>query len=160
MSVYEVGRILQPSANLVHALSADPEEKRLTFQHFDTHNLVVMTMAPHNCDARLSNGADWPLDVIFDAAYGIAALKAWGTPTFREFLWNYTRAMYHDNEDTGGDENGGGDDTIRVTGIGTGQRKEMVVGKRVMPNSPLTFTTCFWGYGCSMPGRVSVRPML
>ncbi len=59
MSVYEVGRILQPSANLVHALSADPEEKRLTFQHFDTHNLVVMTMAPHNCDARLlSNGAD------------------------------------------------------------------------------------------------------
>lgn len=32
-----------------------------------------MTLVPHNCDARLSNGADWPPDVVF---YGIAALEA------------------------------------------------------------------------------------
>jgi hypothetical protein len=58
----------------------------------------------------VSDGADWPPDVIFDAAYGIAALKAWGTPTFLEFIRNSTWAMYND-EEAAGDENGGDDDT-------------------------------------------------
>jgi hypothetical protein len=31
-------------------------------------------VAPHNCDAHLLDDVDWPLDLVFDAAYGIAAL--------------------------------------------------------------------------------------
>jgi hypothetical protein len=67
-----------------------------------------MTLAPHNCDARVSDGADWPPDVIFDAAYGIAALKTWGTRSFHDFIRISTSAMYNDDEDAGGDKS---DDT-------------------------------------------------
>jgi hypothetical protein len=98
MTVDEVPLVDQPNAQQVHALSTPPEQKRLTFQHFDTHDLVVRTLAPHNCDARLPDDDDWPPDVIFDAAYGIAALKMWGTKTFLEFIRNSTRDMYHNDE--------------------------------------------------------------
>jgi hypothetical protein len=111
MAVDDVDHVLQPNSNAVHASSVDPLERRLTFQHFSTDNIVVRAAAPHNCDARLSDVADWPPDLIFDAAYGIAALKAWGTQTFKTFIRNATRAIYYGDEDNGGDENGGGDDT-------------------------------------------------
>jgi len=124
MTVDEVPIVQQPNAQLVHASSTPPEQKRLTFQHFDTNNLVVMTMAPHNCDARLPNNADWPPDVIFDSTYGIAALKKWGTKNFNDFIRNSTRDMYHNDEDAGGDENGGGDEGNRVQRPPEGGRSE------------------------------------
>ena len=95
----------------MHHQPPPPEQKRLTFQHFNTRDLAVTALAPHNCDARLSDNNDWPPDVIFDAAYGIAALKTWGTKTFLEFIWNSTWDMYHNSEDASGDENDRGDDT-------------------------------------------------
>ena len=111
MTVDDVPLAVQPNAQQVHALSTPPDEKRLTFQHFDISDLAIMTLAPHNCDARLPDHDDWSPDVIFDAAYSIAALKTWGTPTFLEFIRNSTRDMYHNSEDAGGDESDRGDDT-------------------------------------------------
>jgi hypothetical protein len=111
MTVDEVPLVEQSNAQQVHASSTPPEQKRLTFQHFNTCDLAVRTLAPHNCDARLPDDGDWPLDVIFDAAYGIAALKTWGTKIFFEFIRNSTRDMYHNDQDAGGDENDRGDDT-------------------------------------------------
>jgi len=118
MTVDDVERVLQPNANLIHASSVAPEEKRLTFQHFDTNDPAVMIMAPHNCDAHVPDDAEWPPDLIFDAAYGVAAIEAWGTPAFKQFSQNSTKATY--NEDNGGDENGRGDNTNGGNG---GQRR-------------------------------------
>jgi hypothetical protein len=118
MTVNDVERVLQPNANLIHVSSVTPEEKRLTFQHFDTNDPVVMIVAPHNCDAHVPDDADWPPDLIFDAAYGVAVIKAWGTPAFKEFSRNSTKAIY--NEDNDGVENVGGDDT---NGGNSGQRQ-------------------------------------
>ena len=133
MTVYEVPYVKQLNAQQVHASSTSPEQKRLTFQHFNTDDPIVMHMAPHNCDARLPNDADWPPDVIFDAAYGIAAIQTWGTKTFRKFIWNSTRDMYN-YEDVGGDENGGGGDTNEGNGaqrpeVGRSERAERAANR-------------------------------
>ena len=109
MTVDEAPLVQQPNAHQPSPLPPR-EQKRLTLHHFDTHGLVVRTLAPQNCDARLPDHADWPPDVIF-AAYGIAALKTWGTSPFLEFIRNSTRDMYHNDEDASGDENDGADDT-------------------------------------------------
>ena len=64
MTVYEMERILQPNADVVHSSSVTLEEKSSTSDtnnHYDAHQV---------------------LDVIFDAAYSISCLKAWGTPSF------------------------------------------------------------------------------
>jgi hypothetical protein len=125
MEVYDVDRVLQPTANLVHASSVPPEEKRLTFQHFNTNNVVIIGVAPHNCDAHLPDDVDWPLDLVFDAAYGIAALKKWGTPKFQEFIQNSTSALYHEHKDNGGDKNNRGNDMDE----GNGGQKQPALGQ-------------------------------
>jgi hypothetical protein len=159
MTVNDVERVLQPNANLIHVSSVTPEEKRLTFQHFDTNDPVVMIVAPHNCDAHVPDDADWPPDLIFDAAYGVAVVKAWGTPAFKEFSRNSTKAIY--NEDNNGVENVGDDDTNggTVTMVRGSQRMSVLKGPRTGQRGEmvLTFTICSWGYGCSM--LRSVKPM-
>lgn len=105
MDVYDVDRIQQPNARQIHA-SSRPEKKRLTFQHFNTKNPTIPIIAPHNCDARLRARADQPLDVLFDVAYGVAALKAWGTDTFLEFIRTSTKSTYYDNGDSSNENSG------------------------------------------------------
>ena len=76
----------------------DPEGKHLTFQHFTTSDQSKMVEAQKvTSHTQLSDVADWRPDLVFDTAYGIAALKT------------STRAIYC--EGNGGDQNGRGDDT-------------------------------------------------
>jgi len=106
MTVTDVDLVVQP---LAPGFTTPPSEanRRLTFQHFIS-NPVTTHLAPHNSDARVSDSDDWPPPLIFDVAYGYAALKTWGLPRFVESARKETRPIYYDDKDKNGDENGGG----------------------------------------------------
>ena len=101
MVVTDVDRVAQPDVNL-QPLGT----KRVTFQHFDTNDRVLARSAPHNCDATIADSDEWPPDLIFDVAYGCAALAKWGTRSFIQFAQGATEKIY-DGDDTNG---GNGDD--------------------------------------------------
>ena len=61
-------------------------ERRLTLQHFNNADKFAAEFAPHNSDARMSDNAEWPPDLLFDVAYGCAAPRWWGEPTFIAFV--------------------------------------------------------------------------
>lgn len=42
---------------------------------------------------------EWPPAMIFDAAYGCAALHAWGVPAFIEFVRKRVGDSYYDDDD-------------------------------------------------------------
>jgi hypothetical protein len=120
MTVNDVDLIMQPSAARVgFATQPSIADKRLTFQHFNTHDLIVQTVAPHNSDARRSVGDGWPPPLIFDVAYGCAALKTWGVAAFTVFARNHTNDIYYDNGGNGDDHGGGGRGGRSVRGRGT-----------------------------------------
>ena len=78
MDVTDVPYVLQPNAANIGCAAT----QRLTLQHFDNDDPIISMNAPHNSDARISNSAEWPSDLVFDVSYGCAALKQWGDPTF------------------------------------------------------------------------------
>ena len=99
LTAQHVGFVTQPSAS----------NKRLTLQHFNSNDIVVDIIAPHNSDARFLRSNEWPPPLIFDVAYGCAALKTWGVPEFMAFARIQTRNIYYnDNEDNNNDENDDG----------------------------------------------------
>jgi len=106
MDVKDVAFIASPLSSGIRTL--EPDEPRLTLQHFKTVSNVIKHVAPHNCDARRSDSNEWPRSLIFDVAYGYAALNTWGTPRFTNFTRMCTRNSYYDNLDNGDNENGDG----------------------------------------------------
>jgi len=103
----ELGRVAQPGVHL-QPLGA----KRVTFQHFNTNDRNLATLAPHNCDATIADSDEWPPDLIFDVAYGCATLAKWGTCQFIQFVRKNTLYLSkYDKGVNGDDANGGnGDD--------------------------------------------------
>ncbi|KAF8325714.1 hypothetical protein F5887DRAFT_901102 [Amanita rubescens] len=94
MSVTDVARVMQPIGfNPSLAVS------RLTFQHFNAPDVVTTYVAPHNSDARQRvDHDDWPPPLLFDIAYGCAALNTWGVPQFVNLARQRTRHIYYDGE--------------------------------------------------------------
>jgi hypothetical protein len=112
MTVNDVDLVIQPNAaNLGFVMQPSVANSRLTFQHFADREVVTALVAPHNSDARRSESDDWPPPLIFDVAYGCAALKTWGVLAFMDFARTHTRHIYYNDVDNNGDKNrdsGGG----------------------------------------------------
>ena len=106
MAPTDVDLVTQP---LAPGFTTPPSQanRRLTFQHF-VSDRIITHIAPHNSDARVSDSDDWPPPLLFDVAYGDAALYTWGLDEFVDFAREQTRPIYYDAEDENGDENGGG----------------------------------------------------
>jgi len=106
MAIADVDHVAQPGVQ--------PQPfgtKRVTFQHFTTNDCNLAMLAPHNCDATIANSDEWPPDLIFDVAYGCAALDKWGTRLFIQFAQKNTYGIYYNDGANGDDANGGdGDD--------------------------------------------------
>lgn len=66
-------------------------QRRLTLQHFDVHDHNITLLAPHNSDVRISNGDNWPPDLLFDVTYGCAAIQSWVDPAFRSLIQSHNR---------------------------------------------------------------------
>ena len=100
---------------------------RLTFQHFKEVDNIMAFVAPHNCDARPSDSGEWPPAMIFDVAYGCAALNMWGVPAFLEFTRRRIKDNYYDEGGRGcsGSDHGG----VRGRGRG-GEKKSSKQKKR------------------------------
>ncbi|KAF8235720.1 hypothetical protein L208DRAFT_1422326 [Tricholoma matsutake] len=91
MTVNDMDLVMQPSAAQVgFIMQPSIADKRLTFQHFNTHDII------------------WPPPLIFDVAYGCAALKTWGVAAFTVLARNHTEDIYYDNG-CNDDNHGGGD---------------------------------------------------
>ena len=90
-------------------------------QHFDSNNLIIMAAAPHDCDVQLSD---------------VAAVRAWGTLAFPEFIQNSTTAVYHGDEDIG-DEVAEVMTQTRLTGIYIRDDQDTI---RTLPLLPFLFT--------------------
>ena len=109
MTVNDVDLVMQhTAANPGFIVQPSVADSRVTFQHFVNPDLLTAHIAPHNSDARQSHSDDWPPPLIFDVAYGCAALKTWGVPTFMDFARTHTKNIYYNDEDNNGDENGDG----------------------------------------------------
>jgi hypothetical protein len=107
MTVNDVDLVIQPNAaNLGFIMQPSVAHSRLTFQHFSNRDPIIALVAPHNSDARRSDSGDWPPPLIFDVAYGCAALNTWGVPAFMDFARTRTRDIYYNDGDNNGDENG------------------------------------------------------
>jgi hypothetical protein len=106
MDITDVDRIIQP---LQSESFTQPSftGKRLTFQNFSNDNSVVNLIAPHNSDVRIADSDKWPPPLIFDIAYGCAALNTWGVPAFNDFARTQTRDIYYNDRE---DENNDGGD--------------------------------------------------
>jgi len=137
MTVNDVDLVMQPTANLVgFAVQPSVANIRLTFQHFNTNDPVVAIVAPHNSDARVLDSDEWPPPIIFDVAYGCAAIKAWGVSDFVQFAQECTRHIYYDldDEDEHDNDAGGGGDTGDGGGgdqNGSGERPGLRWSKRI-----------------------------
>jgi hypothetical protein len=95
---------------------------RLTFQHFNAPDAVTTLVAPHNSDARqYVDHDDWPPPLLFDVAYGCAALNTWGVPQFMNLARQCTRHIYYD----GGDDNDNdGEPDVDVFGVDQKRRQQ------------------------------------
>ncbi|KAF8340798.1 hypothetical protein F5887DRAFT_1136407 [Amanita rubescens] len=130
MSVNDVALVMQPSAG---HLGFDPSlaDRRLTIQHFNAPDIGTRILAPHNSDARQHvDHDDWPPPLLFDVAYGCAALNSWGVPQFVNLARQRTRHIYYDDDANDDDENDGGGDGsdgephVDVSGVDQEQRKK------------------------------------
>ncbi len=105
MAVNKVDCVAQPNVNL-QPLGT----KHITFQHFNTNDSVLARSAPHNCDATIADSDEWPPDLIFDVAYGCAALAKWGTRSFIQFAQGHTYKIYYGDNTNGGNRDDGNPD--------------------------------------------------
>ncbi|KIL55822.1 hypothetical protein M378DRAFT_90221, partial [Amanita muscaria Koide BX008] len=110
MSVNDVALVMQPiEPNAKHLGFA---VSRLTLQHFNAPDAVTTYVAPHNSDARqLVDHDDWPPPLLFDIAYGCAALNTWGVPQFVNLARQRTRDIYYHND------SGDGEPDVDVSGV-------------------------------------------
>jgi hypothetical protein len=65
MDVIDVGHVTQLNGVGMNYVV----QERLILQHFDNNGPVLDVVSPHNCGVRISDSADWPPDLLFDAAY-------------------------------------------------------------------------------------------
>jgi hypothetical protein len=112
-------RNLLPNTSVFFVTQPSASNKRLTLQHFNSNDVVVNIIAPHNSDARFLRSNEWPPPLIFDVAYGSAALKTWGVPEFIAFARIQTKNIYNNNENNNSD---GSDDGSGHNGQGRGGR--------------------------------------
>ena len=127
MTVNDVDLVMQPNAtDLGFITPPSLADNRLTFHHFVNHDPVTALVAPHNSDARRSDSDDWPPPLIFDVAYGCAALNTWGVPTFTDFARTRTRHIYYNDGDNNGDKNGDSRDG-GPSGDGQGGRRSQQI---------------------------------
>ena len=82
MDVSDVQHVTQPNGDDINFLVRE----RLTLQHFKNNDRIVAMVAPHNSDARMSDSAEWPPDLLFDVAYGCAALARWGDSALKDLI--------------------------------------------------------------------------
>lgn len=89
--------------------SVDPSvaNSRLTFHNFNCSDFVVQRLIPHNPVAVQSNN-DWPPRLLFDVAYGCAALKTWGVRGFMKFAEETTKEFYYHDVDNDNDDSDNG----------------------------------------------------
>ena len=110
MTVNDVDLVTQPTADhLGFVIEPSLASSRLTFQHFNNCDDATAFLAPHNSDARQSDSNEWPPPLLFDVAYGRAALKTWGVPLFVNLARGRTRDIFYPNDGDNDDgENGDG----------------------------------------------------
>ncbi|KAK2464730.1 hypothetical protein APHAL10511_003306 [Amanita phalloides] len=82
---------------------------RLTFHNFNCSDYMVQHIVPHNSVAVQSNN-DWPPPILFDVAYGCAALKTWGVREFVQFAEEKTKEFYYRDGDDGESDDDDDDD--------------------------------------------------
>ena len=119
MSVNDVALVMQPISEHL-GLNPSPAVSRLTFQHFNAPDVVTALVAPHNSDARQRVDHDEPPPLLFDVAYGCAALKTRGVPQFIHFAQQRTRDIYHHKDDKkngDGGDGGDGEPDVDVSGV-------------------------------------------
>ena len=127
MTVNDVDLVTQPTADsLGFVIQPSLTSSRLTFQHFNNRDIATTLLALHNSDARQSNSNEWPPPLLFDVAYGSAALKTWGVPLFVNFARGRSRDTYYPND--GNDENGdggggGGEPDNDASGVGQSKKR-------------------------------------
>ncbi|KAF8327981.1 hypothetical protein F5887DRAFT_159478 [Amanita rubescens] len=97
--------------NPPHAAGQEGPASRLTLQHFvDSAQLgrVTPVIAPHNSDARLPQDTrEWPPAVIVNLFYAAAAMKAWSSNSFIEYVREHSSdAYYPEGEDEDEDSDG------------------------------------------------------
>lgn len=144
----DVARVAQPDVGL-QPLGT----KRVIFQHFNTNDRVLARSAPHNCDATIPDSDEWPPDLIFDVAYGCAALAKWGTRSFIDFARGKTHEIYYDD---GGNKDDGNPDNPRQA---TNERATRRAARSAGQETALTFTILSWGSGCAVRRKTNIQPM-
>jgi len=98
MSVDDVPIVLQPNAQHL-GFSPWLSANRLTLQHFQNADHITVLIAPHNSDGRHHVGHDdWPPPLLFNIAYGCAALNTWGVSHFVNLVRQHTRYIYYDDQ--------------------------------------------------------------
>ena len=131
MSVNDVALVMQPNAEHL-GFNPSLAVSRLTFQHFNAPDALTTLGAPHNSDARQRvDHDDWPPPLLFDVAYGCAALNTWGVPQFMNLARQRTRHIYYDDDDNddddengdGGSDGGDGEPDVDVSGVDQQRRK-------------------------------------
>src|SRR6266550_7471150 len=131
MSVNDVAHVMQPNAEHL-GFNPSLAVSRLTFQHFNIPDALTTLGAPHNSDARQRvDHDDWPPPLLFDVAYGCAALNTWGVPQFMNLARQRTRHIYYDDDDNddddengdGGSDGGDGEPDVDVSGVDQQRRK-------------------------------------
>jgi hypothetical protein len=148
MDVTDVGNVTQPNGVGIDLAV----RQRLTLQHFQKPDTLVMWSAPHNSDARLPDSGESPSDLLFEVAYGCAALKWWGDPAFRALIQN----RIHGDGDGNGNRGGGGN--VVVTRVETVLNVLPGGRRRKIKRPTLTGLTWSMHCGCKMQGRIGVKP--
>jgi hypothetical protein len=121
MSVNDVALVMQPNAEHL-GFNPSLAASRLTFQHFNAPDAVTTLVAPHNSDARQRvDHDDWPPPLLFDVAYGCAALNTWGVPQFENLARQRTRNIYYDDDD-----NDDGAPHVDVSGVDQERRQQQL----------------------------------
>jgi hypothetical protein len=76
---------------------------RLTLQHFIGDHLLgpmLSLHAPRNSDARQpEDTSEWLPAIIVDILYACAALKAWGSKPFTDFVRERSKSFYYEDAD-------------------------------------------------------------
>jgi hypothetical protein len=132
MTVNDVDLVTQLNANIIGFVTQPSlASSRLTFQHFNIHDVVTTALAPHNSDARQLDSDEWPPPLLFEVAYGNAALKTWGVPLFVNLIRGRTRDIYYNEGDDNDDENGDDVDDENGDGGDSGDESDNSVRRRL-----------------------------
>jgi hypothetical protein len=77
--------------------TANIPSSRVTLQYFNVEDPCVLSVVPNNSDARLPQDiSNWPPPLILDFFYACAAVNAWSSDGFKNFVKQST-SDYYDN---------------------------------------------------------------